>query len=297
MVFHEGELAVQERVGVSKQASRVGGSIHPAIPPLAQNFLEQQPYVFAGSIDEKGQVWASLLAGEVGFLIVLNERTIKIESPATDNFLFENLRSNDKIGLLAIEFETRRRMRANGRARIDEDSIIVQTDEVFSNCPKYIQARFWERNGNALGETRAAESFAEFTGGQTAFMESADTFIIASAHESRGADVSHRGGDAGFVRVMDKRKLVFPDYSGNMMFQTLGNLQANPHCGLLFYDFSNGRMLQLTGKAKIVWDGPEIREFAGAERLVEFELTEARESYLKTNLSWYFIDNSPFNPK
>lgn len=297
MVFHEGELAVQERVGVNKQASRVGGSIHPTIPPLAQDFLESQPYIFAGSIDNKGQIWASILSGEVGFLNVLNDRTIRIESSLTDEFLFENLKTNNKIGLLAIEFETRRRMRANGRAQADEDSIIVKTEEVFSNCPKYIQARFWERNENPKGEIYPAEKFEEFTDNQQKFIENSDTFIIASAHKTRGADVSHRGGHIGFIKVLDNKRLVFPDYSGNMMFQTLGNLTLNPNCGLLFYDFSNDRILQLTGKANIIWETERIKEFAGAERLVEFELTEARESVLKTNLSWYFIDNSRFNPK
>jgi predicted pyridoxine 5'-phosphate oxidase superfamily flavin-nucleotide-binding protein len=297
MTFHEGELAVQERVGVVRQASRVGTSIHPAIPPLAQAFMEQQPYVFAGSIDKSGRVWASLLVGEVGFLQVLNERTIGIEAPATDKFLFENLRSNDKIGLLAIEFETRRRMRANGRARLEGESIVVQTDEVFSNCPKYIQARFWERDERLPGVIGAPQSGSELTEKQIEFIERADTFIIASAHETRGADVSHRGGNPGFLRVSDNKKLVFPDYSGNMMFQTLGNIQTNPHCGLLFYDFSDGRILQLTGRAAIVWDEERTKQFAGAERLVEFDLEEARESVLSTNLNWYFIDSSPFNPK
>jgi predicted pyridoxine 5'-phosphate oxidase superfamily flavin-nucleotide-binding protein len=297
MSFHEGELAIQERAGVSRQASRIGASIHAEIPPLAQAFLEQQPVAFAGSIDKSGRVWASMLSGDVGFLQVLNQRTIKIASPLTDNFLFENLKSDNRIGLLAIEFETRRRMRANGRARIEDDSMMIQTEEVFSNCPKYIQARFWEREENRNTESGAAERFSDFTETQIDFIRNADTFIIASAHETRGADVSHRGGNAGFVKVLDQQKLIFPDYSGNMMFQTLGNLQLNPRCGLLFYDFSNGRMLQLTGTAKIVWEAERLKDFAGAERLVEFELEEARESVLKTGLSWYFIDNSPFNPK
>jgi predicted pyridoxine 5'-phosphate oxidase superfamily flavin-nucleotide-binding protein len=298
MVFHEGELAVQERVGVSRQASRVGGSIKPTIPPPAQVFLAQQPYVFAGSIDKKGRVWASMLAGEAGFLNVLNDRTIRIEAPVTDDLLFENLKTDGRIGLLAIEFETRRRMRANGRARLDEDSIIVRTEEVFSNCPKYIQARFWERNEFVPPyDEHPADTFAELTETQSSFIEAADTFIIASAHESRGADVSHRGGNAGFVKVLGLKKLVFPDYSGNMMFQTLGNLQFNPNSGLLFFDFSDGKLLQLTGQAEIVWDAERIKEFAGAERLVEFEISEVRESVRQTGLSWYFIDNSPFNPK
>lgn len=297
MAFHEGELAVQERAGVVKQASRVGASIHSTIPPLATVFLESQPYIFAGSIDKKGQVWASILLGEVGFVNVLNDRTIKIEAPATDKFLFENLKNKEQIGLLAIEFETRRRMRANGRAKIVEDSLIIQTEEVFSNCPKYIQARFWERNENALDKSNSVESFAELNENQINFIENSDTFIIASSHETRGADVSHRGGEAGFVKVLNSKKLLFPDYSGNMMFQTLGNLQMNSHCGLLFYDFADGKTLQLTGIAKIIWDEERNKEFAGAERLIEFELIEARESRIQTNLSWYFIDNSPFNPK
>lgn len=300
MVFHEGELAVQEKAGVSKQASRVGASIRSEIPPLAQEFLKQQPYIFAGSIDKKGQVWASVLSGEVGFLKVLNDRTIKIEAPVTDEVLFENLKNNEKIGLLAIEFETRRRMRANGRARVVEDSIIIQTEEVFSNCPKYIQARFWERSENSSGKTNLAESFDELTEKQVNFIENSDTFIIASSHKTRGSDVSHRGGEPGFIKVIDKKKLLFPDYSGNMMFQTLGNLQTNPHCGLLFYDFSDNsdnNIFQLTGKAQIIWNDEKLKDFAGAERLIEFELIEVRESNLNINLNWYFIDNSPFNPK
>lgn len=297
MVFHEGEIAVQERVGVTRQASRVGGSIHPAIPPLAQVFLESQPYIFAGSIDEKGRVWASILSGDVGFLNVLNDRTIRIESPMADKFLFENLRTNDQIGLLAIEFETRRRMRANGRALVEDDSILIRTEEVFSNCPKYIQARFWEREETPKIESKPSETSDELTSRQIGFIENSDTFIIASAHETRGADVSHRGGNVGFVKVLDKKRLLFPDYSGNMMFQTLGNLTTNPNCGLLFYDFSGGKVLQLSGKAKIIWDETRLKEFGGAERLIEFELNEARESVSESNLSWYFIDNSPFNPK
>jgi predicted pyridoxine 5'-phosphate oxidase superfamily flavin-nucleotide-binding protein len=297
MVFHEGELAIQERAGVTRQASRIGTSIRPTIPPLAADFLERQPFVFAGSIDKDERVWASILMGEVGFLQVLNERTIRIDAPQTDKFLFENLQTDDRLGLLAVEFETRRRMRANGRARVDNDSILVYTEEVFSNCPKYIQARFWEREEQAQNKTGLAESFDALTGDQIRFIENADTFVIASAHQTRGADVSHRGGNAGFVKVSDDRTLIFPDYSGNMMFQTLGNLQLNPKCGLLFYDFSDGKLLQLTGGAKIIWDAERVSEFAGAERLIEFELAEARTDFLKTNLSWYFIDNSPFNPE
>jgi predicted pyridoxine 5'-phosphate oxidase superfamily flavin-nucleotide-binding protein len=297
MGFHEGELAVQARVGVSKQASRVGASIHAEIPPLAKYFLAEQPFIFVASVDKKGQVWPFLLTGEIGFAKAVDGNTLQIKPDSIDELLVENLQTNDQIGILAIEFETRRRMRINGRAWVAGEIIFIQTEEVFSNCPKYIQARVWEWNEVKSKTENAISASSELTENQMVFIRQADTFIIASYHQRGGADASHRGGNPGFIQVKDPQQLIFPDYSGNMMFQTLGNLQLNPNCGLLFYDFSNGRILQLTGKAKINWDREQLRDFAGAERMIEFELIEVRESRIQTNLSWNFVENSPFNPK
>ena len=84
--------------------------------------------------------------------------------------------------------------------------------------------------------------------------EAADTFFVASAHPRRGTDVSHRGGDPGFVRMLDDHTLRVPDYAGNSMFNTLGNLHVNPRAGLLFVDFDRWRTLQLTGTATIRFD-------------------------------------------
>ena len=92
-----------------------------------------------------------------------------------------------------------------------------------------------------------------------------------------GADVSHRGGERGFARVTAADRVVIPDYSGNMMFNTLGNLAADPRAGLLVVDFENGGTLQLTGRAEIVWDGPALSTFPGAERLVELTIEEVVE--------------------
>jgi uncharacterized protein len=297
MGFHEGELEVQERVGVIRQASRVGASINSTIPPPAGYFLAAQPFVFVGSIDEKGQVWTFLLTGDVGFAKAIDENTLQIKPDSIDEFLAENLKVNNQVGVLAIEFETRRRMRVNGRAWIAEDTLFIQTDEVFSNCPKYIQSRIWEKKENRSEAKESVSVSSELDEKQIDFIRRADTFIIASRHRTSGVDASHRGGNPGFIQVHDGKKIIFPDYSGNMMFQTLGNLQLDPHCGLLFYDFSAGKILQLTGKAEIIWDEERIKEFAGAERLIEFELIELRESRVQTNLSWHFVDNSPFNPK
>ena len=82
----------------------------------------------------------------------------------------------------------------------------------------------------------------------------ADTFFIASAHPTRGADASHRGGGPGFVHVLGPDRLRFPDYPGNNMFNTLGNLRVDPRAGLVFPDFAGGGTLQLTGRATVRWD-------------------------------------------
>jgi hypothetical protein len=104
---------------------------------------------------------------------------------------------------------------------------------------------------------------------------SSDTFFIATAHPEAGADASHRGGNPGFVEVSgDGTTLLWPDYSGNAMFNTLGNLVADPSAGLLFLDGKRGGALQITGAAEILWDGPDVRRLPGAERAVRFRVAE-----------------------
>src|SRR5882762_9985897 len=99
-----------------------------------------------------------------------------------------------------------------------------------------------------------------------------DTFFIASrsaqldeVESSQGLDVSHRGGRAGFVRVVSQNELCFPDFSGNLLFNTLGNLEVDARAGLLFIDFQSGGMLHIIGRAKISSDVPETMRSAGVE--------------------------------
>lgn len=105
---------------------------------------------------------------------------------------------------------------------------------------------------------------------QKRWIESADTFFIATQHTNAGADVSHRGGCPGFVQAEGAFRLIFPDYPGNNMFNTLGNLEVNSQAGLLFLDIRNGHMLQLSGAACVNWNHDDIQRFLGSERLVFF---------------------------
>ncbi len=85
----------------------------------------------------------------------------------------------------------------------------------------------------------------------------------ASAHPDHGVAASHRGGHPGFVHIINNRQLRIPDFTGNSMFNTLGNFVCNPYAGLIFIDFEQGRLLQLTGKAEILWDVDDPQEEPG----------------------------------
>ncbi len=98
------------------------------------------------------------------------------------------------------------------------------------------------------------------------------------------------------MRVVDRRHLAIPDYSGNNMFNTLGNIVANPRAGLLFIDFDSGRTLQLTGEARIDWSHARASAMPGAERVVDFELEEAIDNPHGFALRYEFQEYSQFNP-
>jgi hypothetical protein len=87
-------------------------------------------------------------------------------------------------------------------------------------------------------------------------IRSADTFFLGTAHPGRGTDASHRGGPAGFVRVAGNQ-LWWPDYPGNNLFNSFGNLVVSPEAALLFPDFATGRTVQLSGTAEVEWDYPD----------------------------------------
>lgn len=296
--FHPGEQSVQRRAGVQTAASRIGGSIRPAIPPAAQAFLPLQRFIITGSAGRSGRVWASLLTGEPGFVRALDERHLHIAArPLPGDPLGEQAGAGDQIGLLAIDLAQRKRMRINGRiiARPGGE-FRIETEQVYANCPKYIQARVLQPAASPPETPGPPQRASLLSAEQRAWIGRADTFFIASAHPTGGVDVSHRGGNPGFVRVPDAARLLFPDYAGNTMFQTLGNIAVDPRAGLLFVDFERGASVQLAGQAHVLWDDERMARFPGAERLVAFTVEEVIERAGAGPLRGRLLAYSPFNP-
>lgn len=306
--FHAGELAVQARAGVLAAARRVGGIIDPELHPRAAPFLAGQRLAVLGAADADGHVWASALAGEPGFLSAPGARTLRIAaSPGAGDPLAVALGAGKPLdaGVLVIDLETRRRLRVNGLAEPSGGGVVLHVRETYWNCPKYIQLRAAvpplsaASAGSGAGDDGTVRS-AGLTDGQRAWIAAADTFFIATANPAGGADASHRGGEPGFVvpsRGDDGEDvLLFPDYSGNTMFNTLGNLAVSPAAGLLFIDFERGATLQLTGFAEVLWEPRDYAAFPGAERAVRFRVAQVVERARAVTPRWHLVEPSPFNP-
>jgi uncharacterized protein len=296
MRFHSGEITMQERAGVRDIAEDVGEGIIDHLPAGAAEFLERRQMAVLGSVDSRGAVWASVVTGEPGFLEVVDAHTLKIAAAKfSDDPLFQNLATEGHVALFAPDFVSSRRVRVNGRGVVKDGSIYLTTQEVYGNCRRYLQERMF--TGSREPSAKAgAELSRELSASQQEQISHADTFFIATDHPDRGADVSHKGGNPGFVRVLDARRLAFPDYNGNSMFNTLGNLSVNAHAGLLFIDFDSGRTLQLTGFGSIDWNPERIRTFAGAERVVDFELKQLLDTAIGFPLLAKFRQFSRNNP-
>ena len=284
--FHAGEIEVQTRLGVREDAERVGDIIASEISPAFRPLLRGQRMVVAASLDERGRPWASLLTGPAGFVQATGDRLLRLAVlPLPDDPLTANLRARPELGLLVIDPRTRRRLRFNGRGLLLPDGVFLLVDEVYGNCPKYIQKRRLTGENPAYAVTlRRSTSLERRT---RALVAGADTFFIASARSGGGADASHRGGRPGFVRVLDETTLEFPDYPGNNMFNTLGNLLGHPRAGLLFVDFETGDTVQLTGRADVLW------EPATAVRVA---IEEVLETSGACSLRFELVEPSPANP-
>lgn len=295
--YHSGELEVQERVGVRRQADAMGETIFPLIPQAAGVFFSAQRLAVVGTAGSNGRVWASAMIGDPGFLSVSNEGTLQIVSPVhEDDPVWTNLRSNPRIGAMVLDAAARRRIRVNGVAQLLSTGLSIDAEQVYSNCVKHIQRRVTaatDLNAVSRRSTRSAWLSQE----QKNWINRSDTFFIASFHPETGADASHRGGMPGFVTALGSNDLKWPDYSGNNMFQTLGNLLVYPKAGLLFVDFEGGRTLQLTGEVEIVWDKKQALRFPGAKRVLKFHMDEAIATEGAFSQRWDLVEYSPMNPR
>ncbi len=280
--FHIGEQTIQSLAGVRDRIELKGRAvIRNYMPEQHRAFFAALPFMVVGLADQNGHPWATTLSGPPGFMSSAEENLLAIKAWLNPGDpLHSCIRDGAPVGGLGIEFSTRRRNRINGRIEncISGEGFSIRVQQSFGNCPKYTQARS-ERpriRSRPVPERRVASHLGD---NEVSFIAEADTFFIASRsaqfdqlESSQGLDVSHRGGLPGFVRVISPNELCFPDFSGNLLFNTLGNLEVDARAGLLFIDFQSGRMLNIIGRTRICWDVPETTRSQGIERLIFLDI-------------------------
>lgn len=256
--YHEGERDAQTRAGSREEAQAMEGSIRAEITPGIARFLSERTYAFVAAADAHGAIWTTMLEARTDLLRPMGTRLLALKPvPRADDPVLDALRSPTPIAILAIDFATRRRLRVNGFAVPRDDETIVSPIEIFGNCPKYIPKREVEAWADVAPGSYVHASVDE----ARQVVASADCFALATLHPTRGLDVSHRGGSAGFIDITPAGELTWPDYPGNGMFQSIGNLLVDPRAAIAIPDFERRGLLFLTGAARLDWISPAARRY------------------------------------
>jgi uncharacterized protein len=300
--YHAGEIAVQERAGERAVALRRRGIIGGRLVDGARAFLSRQAVVAVGAAAPDGTLRASLWCGAEGFLHGDEDGERVALVAALDHTLDTDpvrpiVQTGAPLGMLAIDFATRQRLRINGTVtRVDSTGLELRAREVFGNCNKYIQRR-QHVDDVAHGAVAPAVRGHALDDERREFIARTDTAFVASIHSVRGLDVSHRGGHPGFMWLESDDTLRMPDYPGNSMFQTLGNFDVDTRAGLALIDFERRRVLSLTGHAVTEFGNEDPGHPTGGTGRY-WSLTVARwvEIPLPSTMRWTLIERSPFNP-
>src|SRR5947208_3145977 len=163
----------------------------------------------------------------------------------------------DGVGGVGMTWATRR---GRGGETCAPEGVRAMDDEgLYHQGNRELQDRFdCRRIADRLEQVTLHDRFSE---GDRDFIERSAMFFLATADAEGQPDVSYKGGMPGFVRVLDDRTLAFPDYDGNGMFKSLGNVLLNPRVGLLFVDFEHPNRMRVNGTASVSTDDPLLAEF------------------------------------
>lgn len=290
--FHADEILAQERAG---HVLGETPAIRPVMPEQHRAFFAGLPYLFVGTVDASGAPTATMLTGQPGFVRSPDAMHLTLAAaldPADP--ALRALVPGAEAGLLGIDFAARRRNRANGRiVRRGRDGLTIAVAQSFGNCPQYIQRRVAEPVPRSPGPI---EPLSALDAEAAALIRGADTLFVASRSRDGladgGADMSHRGGRPGFVRVAGD-VLTVPDFSGNRYFNTLGNLLGEPRAALLILDFERGDLLGLQGHTAIDWSDAEAARLTGAQRTWTFTVEAGWRRRAAVPLLWSRPEPAP----
>ena len=301
-IFHDGQLAVQKITGEEEIAKSRLPMIQASLHPRSIPFIAHQVLAFPGSEDANGDIWLSLLVGERGFINIPSLQELRFDlSKITSNredIFFKNIETKPTVGLLFHEAARRARYRAWGVARQEEDQLIFDIRMGYPSCPKHIQREVIEVPENSKVISSEYQNGTTLGKLEKEWIMGAHTFFIATQTKKGDIESSHRGGDPGFIEIQANGLLRVPDYLGNSMFSTLGNIYENPKAALLFVDYKKGETLQLSGMAKLQFDQNSEDDLYKSGKTGRFWTFETKR-WIRTighhKVNTEFIDFSRFN--
>ena len=296
--WHAGEQALQARAGVRERMAAVGEVVvRDHMPDQHRDLFEKLPTLLLGALDAQGQPWATMLAGPPGFVHTPHAQRMDIAAAIDPADPADPVDPVDPVmaalaahgtgapvGVLGLEPHTRRRNRMNGHVVRwgAQQGLSITVAQSFGNCPKYIQARAPGLRAAVTPPQPAQPLGPSLDVAALALIARSDTLFIASASAARpglqrgeGVDISHRGGEPGFVQVKHTPQgleLWLPDYPGNLFFNTLGNLVQHPLAGLLWVDYDDGGLLHVAARAELLWGEAERAPWPGAQRVLRLQV-------------------------
>ncbi|MFB8276012.1 pyridoxamine 5'-phosphate oxidase family protein [Nocardia colli] len=308
---------------------RVAHGDNPTIPGLPTSYgiwMAQSPLLALGTVDEHDRVWTTVLGGDAGVVRPVAAGVLGVNARSREPllgfdpvlealFAGHDLRDGGiarhpgdgkLVGGLAIDLETRSRVKISGRmlgggvvATEPQAGVqlAVAVEESLGNCPKYLNRK----------AVRPHDSSPTLVSEQIPLVPEAidligrsDLFAISSRHGTASMDTNVRGGSPGFVRVLANSAagvtLVYPEYSGNRLFQTLGNLRADPAVGVTFPDVETGAVLYLSGRADVLVGADAAALLPHSKLAVRVHVDAARLVRDGLPFRGTLLDPSPYNP-
>lgn len=325
MPWHEGELAMAKAMHVPS----MDNPTFPDLSPQLANHAQIAPLIAIGTLDKQGRPWTTLWGGEKGISQPVAQGILGIRSQVVRQYdpVVEELVGKEGDGTvvraeglgrmvsgLTIDLETRKRTKFYGRMiagalsmredeatdsqqHIAEVQLVLKIEQSLGNCPKYLNKKHIEL---AESSPELVSDSPHLPQPALDLLSKADLFFLSSANNDQDMDTNHRGGPAGFVRVVSNDStgavLCYPEYSGNRLYQTLGNLKVNPVVGICVPDFFTGDMLYLTGTTEILIGTDAAKVLPRSNLAVKITITAAR--FVATALHFRGVpgESSPYNP-
>ncbi|KAF5693455.1 FAD-binding protein [Fusarium denticulatum] len=318
--WHEGELAVQKQLKVPRR----GNPTFPGLAPQYGMRVMQSPLVALGTLDSEGRPWATVWGGDRGFARPVAEGVLAFNSSVDTRHdpvfraLWDGIddegvkegainRPNGGEGKgmagLSIDLETRDRVKLVGNmiagATVEEGKAVqmaMAVTESLGNCPKYLNKK--DIVPNEMAPELVSDKLP-LSQGALDLVAAADMFFLSSTNGVT-MDTNHRGGSPGFMRIIKNEKdgldLIYPEFSGNRLYQTLGNFRVNPLVGIAIPDYNTANVLYATGSASILVGDEASSYLARTKLAVKISITAAK--FVKSGLPFRGAlgEYSPYNP-